>query len=175
MAEIQKHKSLFDEICTIIEQGKQKVTAQVNSILTLTYWHIGKRINEDVLQNQRAEYGKQIVATLSTQLAQEYGRSFEARNLRRMMQFAELFPDYQIVSPLATQLSWTHFIILLSIKKEDARLFYAYSFTINSTIIKRQKIMLPINDNHEQDYDYMENYIKQLELNKLKKYLEYKK
>ncbi|MEA2042825.1 MAG: PDDEXK nuclease domain-containing protein [Bacteroidota bacterium] len=125
MAEIKKYKSLFYEICKIIEQGKQKVTAQVNSTLTLTYWHIGKSINQNVLQNQRAEYGKQIVKSLSEELIRLYGRSFETRNLRRMMQFTELFPDISIVSPLATQLSWTHFITLLSIKKEDARLFYA--------------------------------------------------
>ncbi len=125
MTEIRKYKPLFDEICKIIEQGKQKVTAQVNSTLTLTYWYIGKNINQDVLQNSRAEYGKQIVKSLAEELIRLYGRSFEARNLRRMMQFAELFPDYQIVSPLATQLSWTHFITLFSIKKEDVRLFYA--------------------------------------------------
>ena len=125
MAETNKNKSLFNEVCKIIEQGKQKVTTHVNSTLTLTYWQIGKTINQDVLQNSRAEYGKQIIKSLSEELVRLYGRSFEARNLRRMVQFAELFPDYQIVSPLATQLSWTHFITLLSLKKEDARLFYA--------------------------------------------------
>jgi len=120
-----KEQALFSDLVTLIESGKAEAARQVNSALTLTYWHIGKRINDDVLQNQRAEYGKQIVGTLARQLSEKYGKSFEARNLRRMMQFAELFPDIEIVSPLATQLSWTHFITLISVQKENARLFYA--------------------------------------------------
>ena len=122
--DIQQHKNLLSDLQQIIDSGKQKVTAQVNSTLTLTYWHIGKRINNNVLQNQRAEYGKQIVKSVSKKLVEQYGKSFEARNLRRMMQFAELFPDISIVSPLATQLSWSHFMEILPLKKEDARLFY---------------------------------------------------
>jgi len=88
----------------------------VNSSLTLTYWHIGKRINSDVLQNERAGYGKQIVSILSSKLVEQYGKSFEVRNLRRMMQFTELFPDIEIVTPLVTQLSWTHIISLFPVK-----------------------------------------------------------
>jgi hypothetical protein len=124
MSEIQNHKPLFDEICKIIEQGKHKVTAQVNSTLTITYWHIGKTINQDVLQKKRAKYGKQVIKNIANDLMLVYGKSFASRNLRRMMQFAELFPDIQIVSPLATQLTWSHFLELLSIKKNEARLFY---------------------------------------------------
>jgi predicted nuclease of restriction endonuclease-like (RecB) superfamily len=77
------------------------------------------------LQNRRAEYGKQIVLTVSAQLERKYGRNFELRNLRRMMQFAEQFPDWQIVSPVATQLSWSHFVELLPVKSNEAQLFYA--------------------------------------------------
>jgi len=115
---------LFNDLAQIIERGKQHTVAQVNSLLTLTYWQVGKKINEHILENKRAEYAKEIVSTLSTQLKTSYGKSFELRNLRRMMQFAELFPNFQIVSPLVTQLSWTHFIILLSVKKIEAREFY---------------------------------------------------
>lgn len=122
---IQAEQALFTDLVQIIENGKKQVVQKVNSVLTLTYWHVGKRINDDILQNQRAEYGKQIVSLLATQLAERFGKSFEARNLRRMMQFAELFPNIEIVSPLVTQLSWTHFITLISVKKEEARQFYA--------------------------------------------------
>ena len=80
-------QSLFDEISEMIEQGRCAVTAQVNNTVILTFWRVGKRVNEVVFQNKRAEYGKQIVSTLSTQLKEKYGRSFELRNLRRMMQF----------------------------------------------------------------------------------------
>jgi len=116
---------LFDEISEMIEQGRRTVATQVNNTAILTFWRVGKRMNEVVLQNKRAEYGKQIVSTLSTQLKEKYGRSFELRNLRRMMQFADEFSDAEIVSTLSTQLSWSHFIELLPLKTNEARLYYA--------------------------------------------------
>jgi hypothetical protein len=64
----------------------------------------GQCINEEVLNNERAEYGKLIVPTLSAQLQSKYGRNFEEKNLRRMMQFSEQFADLEIVVPLARQL-----------------------------------------------------------------------
>ena len=118
-------QSLFDEISEMIEQGRCAVAAQVNNTAILTFWRVGKRVNEVVLQNKRAEYGKQIVSTLSTQLKEKYGRSFELRNLRRMMQFTDEFPDMEIVSTLSSQLSWSHFIELLPLKTIEARLYYA--------------------------------------------------
>lgn len=93
--------------------------------MTLVYWQIGNTINTHVIKNERAEYAKNIVQTLSTQLEREYGRSFALRSLQRMVQFADIFPDYKIVSPLVTQLSWTHFVTLLSIKDKEKRLYYA--------------------------------------------------
>ncbi len=93
--------------------------------MTIVYWQIGNTLNTHILNNERAEYAKQIVQTLSNQLTEKYGRTFALRNLQRMMQFADLFPDYSIVSPLVTQLSWTHFVTLLSIKDKDKRLYYA--------------------------------------------------
>ncbi|MCL2134644.1 MAG: PDDEXK nuclease domain-containing protein [Candidatus Bathyarchaeota archaeon] len=64
------------------------------------------------------------MSQLATQLTTKYGRSFEMRNLRRMMQFSEQFPDFEIVSPLATQLSWSHIIEVLPLKTNQARLYY---------------------------------------------------
>lgn len=122
--EVTLQESLITDLRTLINEARNKVALIVNTEITLLYWHIGKRINEEVLGNQRAEYGKQIVSTVSTQLTKEYGRGFELRNLRRMMQFAELFPDFQIVAQLARQLSWSHFIELLSIKNDLGREFY---------------------------------------------------
>lgn len=115
---------LFPDICRIIESGKKQATIAVNSALTMTYWYIGKRINDDILNNKRAEYGKQIVSQLATQLTLKYGKSFELRNLRRMMQFAEYFPDYEKVSPLATQLSWSHFVEVLPVLPPDVMGIY---------------------------------------------------
>jgi len=120
-----QNNHLFRELAAIIEQGKKQLAVQVNTTITFTYWHVGKKINGHILKNERAEYGKQIVPTLSMQLVEQFGRSFSERNLRRMMQFADVFPDIEIVTPLATQLSWSHFIILFSVKTNEARMFYA--------------------------------------------------
>ena len=103
--EVTLQESLIIDLRTLINEARNKVALTVNTEITLLYWHIGKRINKEVLGNQRAEYGKQIVSTLSTQLTEEYGKGFNEKSLRRMMQFAELFPDFQIVAPLSRQLS----------------------------------------------------------------------
>ena len=116
---------LLADLSQLIEQSKNFIVVQANSVLTMLFWNVGKRINENILQNKRADYGKQIVSTMSTQLTAKYGKNFELRNLRRMMQFAEQFPNLEIVSPLATQLSWSHFVELMPIKNEKTRLFYA--------------------------------------------------
>lgn len=100
---------LLRELKLLIEQGRDQAVAAVNSAITVTYWHVGRRINAEVLHGERAEYGKQVVSSLAKELVVHYGKSFEARNLRRMMQFAEVFPEFEIVSPLVSQLSWTHF------------------------------------------------------------------
>lgn len=105
----------------------------------MVYWQVGKRINEEVLQNERAEYGKEIVKTLSAQLVKQYGRSFEAKNLRRMMQFANQFPDIKIVVTLSRQLSWSHFIDLLPIKNKEAQMFYAHKIAEESWSVRQNR------------------------------------
>lgn len=116
---------LFQDLSQIIEQGKKHLSKQVNSTITLVYWQVGYRINTYILDNQRAEYAQEIVSTLSSQLKDLYGKSFAERNLRRMIQFATVFPDFQKVSPLAIHLSWSHFVELLPLKSSEARNFYA--------------------------------------------------
>jgi predicted nuclease of restriction endonuclease-like (RecB) superfamily len=116
---------LFADLAQIIEQGKAQLVKHVNSTITVVFWQVGKRINEDVLYNQRAEYAKEIVATVSAQLVSKYGRSFEIKNLRRMMQFANQFTDFEIVVPLARQLAWSHILLLLPLKSIEEKLFYA--------------------------------------------------
>ena len=128
---------LLQDLAGIIENGKKEIAAQVNSTLTLVYWQVGFKINTYILENQRAQYSKETIANLSSQLITRYGKSFALRNLRRMMQFASLFSDRQIVSPLATQLSWSHFVELLPIKSSEARSFYAHK-AAEETWSKRQ-------------------------------------
>jgi hypothetical protein len=71
----------------------------------MLYWQIEKKINQEALQEKRAEYGKQIVSTLPRLLVVEYGDSFSEKNLRRMVQFVSVFPDEQIVVSLIRQLT----------------------------------------------------------------------
>ena len=116
---------LLKELSQLIEQSQQQFIAQANSNLTILFWHIGNRINENILQNKRADYGKQIVVTLSRELTKKYGRNFEEKNLRRMLQFAQQFTDSSIVVTLSRQLSWSHFLVLFPLKTIEAKLFYA--------------------------------------------------
>lgn len=118
-------QSLMQDLRQIIEQARGHVAATANYALSIMYWHIGKRINVEVLGNRRAEYGKQIVASVSRQLREEYGtRGFDEKNIRRMMQFAQKLPDEQIVASMMRQLSWTHILQVLSLKDDLQREFY---------------------------------------------------
>jgi hypothetical protein len=104
----QSNSALFADIRQLIEQSRQKVAVTVNAEMSMLYWHIGKRIKEDVLQNKRAEYGKQILSTLSSQLTREYGKGWSEKQLRHCLRTAETFPDKEIFSALRRKLSWTH-------------------------------------------------------------------
>ena len=115
---------LFIKIKQLIEKSKREVAVSVNATMSMLYWQIGKRINEEILKNDRAEYGKKIISKLSNQLEKEYGNSFSEKNLRRMIQFSEIFPKQKIVVSVIRQLSWTHIIALLPIEDSLKRDFY---------------------------------------------------
>jgi len=116
---------LTKKISSLIEKSQSGAISYFNSSLTILFWKIGKMITEYTLENKRAGYGEQIVVTVSRQLQRTYGRNFEEKNLRRMMQFSSLFPDLKTVTRLSRHLSWSHFLVLLPIKNEKARLYYA--------------------------------------------------
>jgi len=117
--------ALLGDIRGLIDEARRTAATAVNVGLTMLYWRIGKRIREDVLASRRASYGQEIVATLSRQLVADYGRGFETKNLHRMLQFAEAFPDEAIVATLWRHLSWSHFRELLPLKQPLQREFYA--------------------------------------------------
>lgn len=123
--ESTRDPNLFLEIKEIIQNAKEKVARTINTTLTATYWYIGKRINDEVLENKRAGYGKEIVKTLSVELTKEYGRGWSEKQLRHCLRFAETFADFEIVSALQRQLSWTHFKTIIYLKTELQREFYA--------------------------------------------------
>ena len=109
MSELIENKNLLNELKSLIETTKQNVAISVNSSLTLMYWQIGYKINEDILKNSRAEYGKEILQTVSAKLTEEFGQGFSKRNLADMIKFSQVFDDFEIVSTLSRQLSWSHF------------------------------------------------------------------
>jgi predicted nuclease of restriction endonuclease-like (RecB) superfamily len=116
---------LIGDIRSLIETARHNIAVTVNTGLTILYWQIGSRIRQDILKEERAEYGKEIVVTVSRQLVSEFGEGFTDKNLRRMIQFAEAFPDMEIVVTLSRQLSWSHFVGILPIKDDLQRDFYA--------------------------------------------------
>jgi predicted nuclease of restriction endonuclease-like (RecB) superfamily len=118
------NQNLFCEIKSLIEQGRRQVAVTVNATMTLLYWQVGKRLNDEVLKDRRAEYGKQVVATLSQQLTEEYGKGWSEKHLRHCLRFAEIFRDEAIVSALRRQLSWTHLRALMYIEDGLKRSFY---------------------------------------------------
>lgn len=117
--------TLGSEIRELILAARESVAQTVNAGLTMLYWQIGNRIRREILKEKRAEYGEEIVHALSAQLEAEFGRGFGEKNLRRMMQFAEHFPDTKIVATLSRQLGWSHFKEIIPMADALSRDFYA--------------------------------------------------
>lgn len=133
---------LISDLRRLIQESREHVARTVDSGLVWLCWRIGKRIREDILKEERAEYGRQIVATLSRQLTPEFGRGYSEKSLWRMIQFAELFPDEQIVAALSRQLGWSHFRELLPLDDPLKREFYAELCRVERWSVRtlRQKI-----------------------------------
>ena len=115
---------LVSEIKQLIVASKEHLAVSVNAEMTLLYWHVGNKINQEILGNERAEYGKQIVRAVSEQLTKEYGSGWSARHLHVCIKFAEVFSDIQIVHTLCAQLSWSHLRLITPIDSELKRMFY---------------------------------------------------
>jgi len=125
MTEIKNNNnSLFQSIVSLIDNARKRVATTINSELTLLYWNIGKEINQNILQNKRADYGKQLISELAQKLIKQYGKGFSKRNLHNFIKFYELHPDAKIVQTLSAQLSWSHIYTLLPIEDELKREFY---------------------------------------------------
>ena len=103
---------MLTDLRGLIDAGRSHVAQAVNAGMVQLYWAIGDRLRREVLREKRAAYGEQIVATVSAQLTDEYGRGFSRFALSRMLQFAERLPDRAIVAALSQQLGWSHFIEL---------------------------------------------------------------
>ena len=133
---------ILADLRELIQSARHRVATVANAEQTLLYWRLGRRIRTEVLGGDRAAYGGQIVVSVSRQLETEFGKGFGEKNVRRMVQFAEVFPDEQIVASLIQQLGWAHFLALLPIKHPLAREFYAEMCRIERWTVRtlRQKI-----------------------------------
>ena len=118
-------QSLAEDLRQIIDQARGCAATTADSKPTMIYRHIGERINRKVLDNRRAGYGKQIVEQVAQHLQAEYGtKGLDEKSIRRMIQFAQLFPSFQIVATLSRQLSWSHFVEIISLSNDIQREFY---------------------------------------------------
>src|SRR4051812_4336549 len=118
-------RKLLADLRSLIQAARSGVAQAVNSAQVLLYWQVGQRILAEVLRSRRAAYGEEVVATVSRQLTADYGRGFAEKSLRRMIQFARLFPDREIVAALSRELSWSHFVEIIPLKDQLRRDFYA--------------------------------------------------
>ena len=115
---------LLNSIIGLIDTTRQNVARTVNQELTLLYWNIGKNINDDVLKNDRADYGKKLILGLSQELSKRYGTGFNKRNLHSFIKLNTVFQDIKIVHTLCAQLSWSHIRTLIYIENQIKREFY---------------------------------------------------
>ena len=116
---------LITDISQLINQAKGYIAQEYNSSQILLNWMIGTRINNEILTDKRAEYGEKVIVKLAEELSLEYGAGYSKPNLFRMIKFAKVFPDKEIVSTLSRQLSWSHFTIICGIDDRLKRDFYS--------------------------------------------------
>ena len=115
-------KDLYGAIRQVLQSARQTAYKAVNFAMVQAYWQIGRLIVEDEQNgNARAEYGKKVLDDLAERLTAEFGKGFEARELRRMRQFYLLFAKWDALRP---ELSWTHYRLLLRVENQDARDWY---------------------------------------------------
>lgn len=115
---------LLNDLRSLITQARQRIATTINSEITRLYWAIGKRIYQEILQQERAEYGQGTIRLLSERLTTEFGKGFSKTNLTNAIELARLYPNSDIVHALSEQLTWTHLRTLIYVKDELKRDFY---------------------------------------------------
>ena len=130
-----EYRKLYQDITDLIQKSRKTVAIEVNSTVVVLYWAIGKRINSEVLGDERAEYGNQVVNAISHELTTKFGRGYSRAALFRMMRFSKLYPGAEIVSTLSRQLSWSHLIEVCQIDESIRRDFY-----ISMSVVERWSV-----------------------------------
>lgn len=115
---------IYKEISTVINNSKNKVALAINSEMIILYWSIGKIIKTQILNDERAEYGKSIIKSLSKELTTNYGKGYSQRNLFNMVNLYETINDFEILQTLSAKLSWSHLLKLITINDKLKREFY---------------------------------------------------
>lgn len=136
MSELINNENLVQELKELIVSTKEKVVISVNSSLTLMYWHVGFKINKNILKNNRAEYGKEIIATVSQQLCIEFGRGYSKRNIADMIKFSQIFNDVTILQTLSAKLSWSHFREIIYMDDSLKIEFYLHMSSIDNWSVR---------------------------------------
>ena len=130
-------QNIIHEIKSLIAKAKEGAIRSVDHHRTVLYWHIGERIfNEEQQGKDRADYGNYLIKYLSEQLLPEFGSGFSVRQLERYRQFYRTFP---IASTLRTQLSWSHYKLLLPVEDEDKREYYIAETTKNNWSVRQME------------------------------------
>jgi predicted nuclease of restriction endonuclease-like (RecB) superfamily len=114
-------KEFYNGIKEILSTARNKVYQTANFAMVEAYWQIGKSIIEEQGGDERAEYGAKLLKDLAESLTKDFGKSFNVRNLQMMRQFYITFPN---ANALRSQLSWTHYRLLMRVENENARIFY---------------------------------------------------
>ena len=118
----KQNSDFYQNIKTILQTARDTAYTQVNFIMVEAYWNIGKKIVEQEQNGkQRASYGQYLIKELSTKLTSDFGKGFSQQNLRNMRQFYNYFP---IRSTLCSELSWSHYKLIIRLKDEKTRLWY---------------------------------------------------
>lgn len=136
------YNNLVNDITFLIKEARENVAREYNSVHVLLCWSIGRRIENEILLSARAEYGEEIVEKLSQELSFCYGKGYSRPNLFRMIKLAKLFPDYQTVSTLSRQLSWSHLILICGIEEQSKREFYLEMMRIQKWSVRTFKQQL---------------------------------
>jgi predicted nuclease of restriction endonuclease-like (RecB) superfamily len=160
---------LLADVRQLIDAARQRVAQAVNAELTQLYWQVGCRISTELLQGQRADYGKQVMAELSRQLTADFGKGWSERQLHYCVRIAEVLPDAEILHTLCAQLSWSHLRLIIQIEDSLKRDFYLeicrverwsvrqLQERINSLLFERTAISKKPEDTVRQDIDLLRN------------------
>ena len=124
MNHLPSFDSLFTDVSHLIDQSRQRVAVVVNAEMSMLYWKVGKRINVEILQGKRGEYGKEVLQSLSQVLTAQYGKGWSEAQLRQCLRIALVFSDERILYTLCTELSYSHIRLLAFMDDSIKRDFY---------------------------------------------------